>query len=132
MFFKDSKPEGSNGTAGRHSSRGSITISDNESLPDPDETETRQQAPGRETGNDLSDPWEELDPTFEVVDLNHQRLTKIDERIMQLSVVEVLTFRWNQLKSIENLQCLVTLKELEFYDNQITEIQNLEALVNLE
>jgi Leucine-rich repeat (LRR) protein len=79
-----------------------------------------------------SDPWEDLDLEAEVVDLNHQRIGKIDERIQQLSKVEVLTFRWNHLKTIENIQTLITLKEVEFYDNQISEIENLDALVNLE
>lgn len=99
-----------------------VSASDNESLPDAQEEEEGEPA----------DPWEDLDPESEVVDLNHNRLRSIDERIRRLTVVETLTMRWNFIKRIENLSPLVTLRELELYDNQLTKIENLEALVNLE
>jgi len=97
--------------------------SESESQPDAEPTESD----GNEVGQ-----LGELDLDAEVVDLNHQRLANIDERIQELRSVEVLTLRWNMIKVIENLAPLVTLKELEFYDNQITVIENLDALVNLE
>lgn len=106
-------------------------LSDNESVPEDDAGEGgNANAEGGEAA--VTDPWVDLDPSAEVVDLNHQKLACIDERVKQLKVVEVLTFRWNLLKKIENIDTLVTLKEVEFYDNQITKIENLEALVNLE
>jgi hypothetical protein len=95
-------------------------VSDPESQPD--------EVPEMEEAGDVG----ELDLDADVVDLNHHKLIKIDERIQQLRCVEVLTLRWNLIKKIENLSALVTLTELELYDNQITVIENLDGLVNLE
>ena len=71
------------------------------------------------------------DPTALEVDLNHGKISKL-ENLDCLTQVEGLYLRWNLIKKIENLQTLVTLKELELYDNQLTKIENLDALVNLE
>jgi hypothetical protein len=66
------------------------------------------------------------------VDLNHCRIRQIENSFEILKCVEFLGFRNNLIKKIENLNCLVTLRELELYDNQITKIENLDQLVNLE
>lgn len=72
-----------------------------------------------------------LDPNATEVDLNHGRISKL-ENLECLTQVEGLYLRWNLIKKIENIGMLVTLKELELYDNQITVIENLDTLVNLE
>jgi len=122
--------EADNASAGDRRGRSmSVTLSDaEESEPEPPEPPV--SVIEGEAVN--PDPWGDLDPEAEVVDLNHHRLARVDERIDRLKAVSVLTLRWNMLKTIENLSPLVTLTELELYDNQITEITGLEALVNLE
>jgi len=87
-----------------------------------------EEPPKAEEAGDVG----ELDLDAEVVDLNHHKLVRIDERIGQLRCVEVLTLRWNLIKKIENLNTLTSLTELELYDNQLTEIENLDGLVNLQ
>lgn len=72
-----------------------------------------------------------IDIDSEELDLNHHRLTKIQD-FEQLTKVKKLCLRWNLIKKIENLSTLTTLTELELYDNQITEIENLETLTNLQ
>ncbi|KAJ4433559.1 hypothetical protein ANN_15868 [Periplaneta americana] len=72
-----------------------------------------------------------VDPDTDELDMNHQRIGKL-ENLEPLTKVERLYFRWNFIKKIENLETLVTLRELELYDNQITCIENLDSLVNLE
>lgn len=46
--------------------------------------------------------------------------------------VQTLSLRQNLIKTIENLEMLVTLKELDLYDNQICKLENLQTLKELE
>lgn len=83
---------------------------------------------------DENDPGElpyVLDPEAEEVDLNHHKISIIED-FEPLVCVKYLCLRWNLIKKIENLSTLTTLTKLELSDNQITVIENLDALVNLE
>ena len=46
--------------------------------------------------------------------------------------VQTLSLRQNLIKTIENLETLVMLKELDLYDNQIRKLENLQTLKELE
>ncbi|KAK8779406.1 hypothetical protein V5799_019254 [Amblyomma americanum] len=75
--------------------------------------------------------YDDYEPDTLDLDFTHCRIGKLSN-LENLRRIEILIFRNNLLKKIENVHMLVTLKELEFYDNQITKIENLDALVNLE
>ncbi|XP_069752517.1 protein phosphatase 1 regulatory subunit 7 isoform X2 [Narcine bancroftii] len=72
-----------------------------------------------------------LDPEAEDVDLNHCRIGKM-EGFDVLKKVKVLCLRQNLIRTIENLDQLITVRELDLYDNQIKQIENLQALKELE
>ncbi|XP_072330952.1 protein phosphatase 1 regulatory subunit 7 isoform X2 [Scyliorhinus torazame] len=72
-----------------------------------------------------------LDPEAEDVDLNHCRIGKI-EGFDVLKKVKVLCLRQNLIKTIENLEHLLTLRELDLYDNQINQLEHLQTLKDLE
>jgi Leucine-rich repeat (LRR) protein len=68
---------------------------------------------------------------FKVLNLSFNNLTTLPEGVNDLTNLETLTLRGNQLITLKGIKNLTNLKYLDLYNNKLTSLEGIEYLTNL-